>query len=813
MVNIPPLPEIDEPEAVEALGNTIKDAGDKVQAKAEDVKSTWAPISSAYHAPEEGIVHRAMNRPAESAQQIQENAADKCTALHEYAGKLTNFRLEKSRLEGEIAAAEAALALAEALPDEVSEPDPDNPGETRMVHNDEKDAAIAAAEAELERLAGEVQKLINDLETADSELAEKFWDSTNDHLLGDLFFNLFFNPTLLIGILEGVYTWGADLVVTAKDLWGLGQTGARYAWNNRGKIFDAVKGLPEFVKSGGLGRTKEALETAYHKFFTEENTKQLWSQFKTWSRRQASNIAHDPAHAIGYLAPDIALGVVTGGSATAAGVGARTTAGTAVRTGAKQFGKETAESITGAAGRELVEEGAERGAGAVGAVGRNQVADSPHEVARTLKPQPGAGSQIADVAQHTEPNVDRIVSNQADIPKGQTSTANTWVGDGVESTTGPVPEPLNPEGTPELTLREQMDQAWSEAEKPTQRLMPDIEYTNSRRRADLAASYEDLGDPSRAAAVRYLYNADTVRNLHSAVLEDPTVLERIKPGSGELSFSVNNSIAPPPEVHYSDVTEHLVTDGPIEPLLSPVPPSEWSTSVAADSDLIPEATVIDEIGTRTRHGYLKWDHGAEAHIQRSFRNEDGKVLGEADARGLTDRAFSSDDPIRKDGHDGRSFVKKNGQISHTPEEVEAYTKEHGTPPPHDDAGHLLPGNLFPNIGAANFTGQDSSLNRGSNKQFEDVPRDILNHPEDSYVDYRMHAPLEESGRPELYSGEVIGWHKASGQEILRLKQEFVNAPGRQFSRNPNVLNALDQPDVRKRAIDALFDAIVNGRES
>ncbi|MDU6927618.1 MAG: hypothetical protein E6375_03145, partial [Dermabacter sp.] len=399
------------------------------------------------------------------------------------------------------------------------------------------------------------------------------------------------------------------------------------------------------------------------------------------------------------------------------------------------------------------------------------------------------------------------------IPALPSMTDSKVVHNGTETITVYYPDTSKLWNRTELTLQEKSDLFWSEAQKPTNKLMTDLDYTNSRRRADLAAAYDAMGNGQNAASIRYIYGPDAVRDLHSAMLENPHVLENLRLGADKLKFSPNNSIAALPETQYSEVIEHLVTDGPVGPRLGPVPPPEWSASVAADSDLIPEATVIDEIGTRSRHGYLQWDHGAEAHIQRSFRNEDGKVLGEADARGLTDRAFSSDDPIRKDGHNGRSFVEKNGQISHTPEEVEAYTKEHGTRPPHDDAGHLLPGNLFPNIGAANFTGQDSNLNRGSFKQFEDVPRDILNHPEDSYVDYRMHAPLEESGRPELYSGEVIGGHKASGQEILRLKQEFVNAPGRQFSRNPNVLNALDQPDVRKRAIDALFDAIVNDGKS
>lgn len=802
MISVADLPDIDSPESIRRLGSDIKWIGSRAADLMGSATEIWSGLRNTYSAPEATKLHAAMRQPNEIASELQRSTSEAKKNLDEYADKISDFEKRKESLKRDIESALADLSYAESLPETVTETDAD--GETHEEPNTERDALIAAAEQKLSELAAEVEKLRGDLKDADSDLASRFLSAAQGDLSFATALLALATPEAKEAFARGILDWLKDTIGLAGSLVGpygaFGPAGIALglgmkAWQNRDRLFSAVRSLNSYLAA-----------SPDQKSYMNE---QLLGRALTWGRSKYVDFLYDPGHSLGYLAPDVLLSVATGGSggaARAAGAGAaKNMAEAGVRAGTRNVAESASSAAARAAGKPAARSGA-------GASGRTALKDADDVVPGTT-PHPSGGSRGTNSTSTVSPSTGAEVQNSVSVPAEPPVAGANGVHTGAETVTAYDPPTPKPGNNPTLTLREQMDQAWREAEEPTQRLMTDIEYTNSRRRADLAASYEDLGDPSRAAAVRYLYNADTVRNLHSAVLEDPTVLERIKPGSGELSFSVNNSIAPPPEVHYSDVTEHLVTDGPIEPLLSPVPPREWSASVAADSDLIPEATVIDEIGTRTRHGYLKWDHGAEAHIQRSFRNEDGKVLGEADARGLTDRAFSSDDPIRKDGHDGRSFVKKNGQISHTPEEVEAYTKEHGTPPPHDDAGHLLPANLFPNIGAANFTGQDSSLNRGSFKQYEDVPRDILNHPEDSYVDYRMQAPLEESGRPELYSGEVIGGHKASGQEILRLKQEFVNAPGRQFSRNPNVLNALDQPDVRKRAIDALFDAIVNGRES
>lgn len=774
MISVADLPDIDSPETVRQLGADIKWIGSRAADLMGSATEIWSGLRNTYSAPEASKLHAAMRQPNEIASELQRSTSEAKKNLDEYADKLSDFEKRKESLKRDIESALADLSYAESLPETVTETDAD--GETHEVPNTERDALIAAAERKLSELAAEVEKLRGDLKDADSDLASRFLSAAQGDLSFATALLALATPEAKEAFARGVLDWIKDTIDLANTLVGpygaFGPAGIALglgmkAWQNKDRLFSAVRSLNSYLVGSPEDR----------KYMNE----QLLGRALTWGRSKYVDFLYDPGHSLGYLAPDVLLSVATGGSggaARAAGAGAaKNMAEAGVRAGTR----DVAESASSAAARAAGKPAARSGAGASG----KPVLKDANEIVPETTPHPSGGSRGTNSTSTVSPGTDVEVQNQAS----------------------------KPENKPELTFKDRLNQSWREAEKPTETLMTDLEYTNSRRRADLAAAYDALGNSQNAASIRYIYDPDSVRDLHSAMLENPNVLENLRLGTDKPKFSANNSIAPPPEVHYFDVTEHLVTDGPIEPPLSPVPPREWSASVAADSDLIPEATVIDEIGTRSRHGYLQWDHGAEAHIQRSFRNEDGKVLGEADARGLTDRAFSSDDPIRKDGHDGRSFVEKNGQISHTPEEVEAYTKQHGTRPPHDDAGHLLPANLFPNIGAANFTGQDSNLNRGSFKQFEDVPRDILNHPEDSYVDYRMHAPLEESGRPELYNGEVIGGHKASGQEILRLKQEFVNAPGRQFSRNPNVSNALDQPDVRKRAIDALFDAIVNDGKS
>ena len=802
MISVADLPDIDSPETVRQLGADIKWIGSRAADLMGSATEVWSGLRNTYSAPEASKLHAAMRQPNEIASELQRSTSEAKKNLDEYADKLSDFEKRKESLKRDIESALADLSYAESLPETVTETDAD--GETHEEPNTERDALIAAAERKLSELAAEVEKLRGDLKDADSDLASRFLSAAQGDLNFATALMALANPEAREAFARGMLDWLKDTIGLASSLvgpfGGFGPAGIALGlgmkvWQNRDRLFSAGRSLNSYLAA-----------SPDQKSYMNE---QLLGRALTWGRSKYVDFLYDPGHSLGYLAPDVLLSVATGGSggaARAAGAGAaRNMAEAGVRAGTR----DVAESASSAAARAAGKPAARSGAGASG----KPVLKDVDDLAPGTTPHPNGGSRGTNSTSTVSPGTDVEVQNQTSIPALPTAAGPNGVHTGAVTMNVYYP-PMQPELFDRtLTLQENMDRAWREAEKPTQRLMTDIEYTNSRRRADLAASYEDLGDHKSAGTIRYTHPPDAVRNLHSAWLEDPTVLERTKPGSDELSHSVNNSIAPPPETHYSDVTQHLVTDGPIEPLLGQVPPREWSTSVAADSDLIPKATVIDEIGTRTRHGYLKWDHGAEAHIQRSFHNEDGKVLGQIDARGRTNHAFSSDDPIRKDGDAGRNYVEKNGQISHTPEEVEAYTKEHGTPPPHDEAGHVLPANLFPNIGAHNFTAQDSNLNRGSFKQFEDVPRDILNHPEDSYVDYRMHAPLEESGRPELYSGEAIGGHKASGQEILRLKQEFVNAPGRQFSRNPNALNALDQPDVRKRAIDALFDAIVNGRKS
>ncbi|QEU10945.1 hypothetical protein [Dermabacter vaginalis] len=802
MISVADLPDIDSPETVRQLGADIKWIGSRSADLMGSATEIWSGLRNTYSAPEASKLHAAMRQPDEIASELQKSTSEAQKNLDDYADKLHDFEKRKESLKGEILAALADLSYAQSLPETVTKTDAD--GETHEEPNAEREAKIAEAEQELDRLAREVERLRDDLKAADSDLASRFFSAAQGNLNFATVLLALASPEAREAFARGVVDWTKDLLgliqIFNGPFSGLGLPGIALnvglnAWKNQDQILDANRSLQDYLSAS----------PEKQKYMREQQLRNAMA----WGRSKYIDFLYDPGHSLGYLAPDVLLSAVTGGSSGAARAAGSGTAKNLAEAGARAGTRDAAEAASSAAARAAGKPAARSGAGASGRTALKDVDD----LVPGTTPHPNGGSRGTNSTSTVSPAIDVEVQNAASTPAEPPVAGANGVHTGAETVTAYDPPTPKPGNNPTLTLREQMDQAWRETEKPTQRLMTDLEYTNTRRRADLAARYEALGDPSTAAAVRYLYDADTFRNLHLAVLEDPTVLERVKPGSDGLSLSVNNSIAPPPETHYSDVTQYLVTDGPIEPLHGPVPPPEWSTSVAADSDLIPGASVIDEIGTRTRHGYLQWNHTVDAHIQRSFHNEDGKVLGQLDANGRANHAYSSDDPIRKDGDAGRNYVEKNGQISHTEEEVEAYTKEHGTTPPHDEAGHALPANLFPNIGAHNFTAQNSNLNRGSFKQFEDIARDILNHPEDTHVDYRMRAQLDESGRPEVYTGEITGRHNASGQEILRIKQEFVNAKGRQFSRNPKVLNALDQPDVRKRAIDALIDAIVNDEKS
>lgn len=362
------LPEIDE-------AGPVRELGDEIDATAQDafdiiagVSEIWFKLTDTYEAPEAPKIHAGMRDPLEMVQDNKKIAYDIKQALHDYAAKLDDFQKRKRQLEAEIAAAEADLAFAEAMPETKTETDSE--GNEREVPNDERERAIADAEAELDRLAGEVQQLCDDVKEADEELA---WRIDNfgaeppeppQEGPEDGAENRSSNG--FIRFLQGAKDSLVDTGKALRDLGIMAYNGAKSAWKNRQKIFDAVKGIDDFVKNGGLGRMKDASMRAMQNFDAKDAASAAWRNTKNFATNEWREFKDDPAYYVGYLAPDLIGTVASGGTAGAAKVGvtvaAKSTAKAAaaggmkaaLKTGAKEGGQAFAVQRAKAATRQSV---------------------------------------------------------------------------------------------------------------------------------------------------------------------------------------------------------------------------------------------------------------------------------------------------------------------------------------------------------------------------------------------------------------------------------------------------------------------------
>lgn len=790
MISVADLPDIDSPETVRQLGADIKWIGSRAADLMGSATEIWSGLRNTYSAPEASKLHAAMRQPNEIASELQRSTSEAKKNLDEYADKLSDFEKRKESLKRDIESALADLSYAESLPETVTETDAD--GETHEVPNTERDALIAAAERKLSELAAEVEKLRGDLKDADSDLASRFLSAAQGDLSFATALLALATPEAKEAFARGVLDWIKDTIDLANTLVGpygaFGPAGIALglgmkAWQNKDRLFSAVRSLNSYLVGSPEDR----------KYMNE----QLLGRALTWGRSKYVDFLYDPGHSLGYLAPDVLLSVATGGSggaARAAGAGAaKNMAEAGVRAGTR----DVAESASSAAARAAGKPAARSGAGASG----KPVLKDANEIVPETTPHPSGGSRGTNSTSTVSPSTGVEVQNSASIPAEPPVAGANGVHPGTETIAAYDPPTLKPGNNPTPTLREQMDQAWREAEKPTQRLMTDIEYTNSRRRADLAASYEDLGDPSRAAAVRYLYNADTVRNLHSAVLEDPTFLKDFKLGIDDISFSPNNSIAPNVESRFTEVVDHYATDAPLGRQQGPVLPPDWKVDRPKGHVPTPDAIVIDSISTRTRHARLQWEHYADADLNRSFHVEDGKVLGNKNDSGNFSDVFKDGD-YRKDGKAARASID---EVVGNARDSVGDTKF--------DAGHSMPGPLAPNIGPENFTPQNPNLNRGSLNQFEKFVQSFVESPQGGHVRYESAAHLDEFGIPTDYDVHVLAKANATGETIVDFAKSFENTAGRQFSLNPETLGATDQPDLRPSNIAELFDAATGGKDN
>ena len=98
MINTKDLVELDEPAAVRQTGSDLKTALDKVNTRADDVKSTWSGLAAHYKAPEQGEVLTAMNVPVTASENAASNGSTVKSALYTYASALVTLRSQKSQL-------------------------------------------------------------------------------------------------------------------------------------------------------------------------------------------------------------------------------------------------------------------------------------------------------------------------------------------------------------------------------------------------------------------------------------------------------------------------------------------------------------------------------------------------------------------------------------------------------------------------------------------------------------------------------------------------------------------------------------------
>lgn len=789
MISVADLPDIDSPETIRQLGADIKWIGSRAADLMGSATEIWSGLRNTYSAPEASKLHAAMRQPNEIASELQRSTSEAKKNLDEYADKLSDFEKRKESLKRDIESALADLSYAESLPETVTETDAD--GETHEEPNTERDALIAAAERKLSELAAEVEKLRGDLKDADSDLASRFFSAAQGDLNFATALLALANPEAREAFAQGVLDWLKDTIGLANSLvgpfGGFGPAGialglSMKAWQNRDRLFSAGRSLNSYLAA-----------SPDQKSYMNE---QLLGRALAWGRSKYVDFLYDPGHSLGYLAPDVLLSVATGGSggaARAAGAGAaKNMAEAGVRAGTR----DVAESASSAAARAAGKPAARNGAGASG----KPVLKDADDILPGTTPQPSGGNPSTSPTSNVSPSTGVEVQNQASIPVAPPVAGSNGVHTGTETITVNPPT-LKPEINPKPTLKEQLDQAWREAEKPTHRILTDVAYTNSRRRADISAAYEALSDPASAAAIRYIYGADYVRDLHSAVLENPTLLKDFKLGIDDIPFSPNNSIAPDVKSRFTEVVDHYATDAPLGRQQGPVPPPDWKLDRPKGHVPTPDASVIDSISTRTRHARLQWEHYADADLNRSFHVEDGKVLGNKNDSGNFSDVFKDGD-YRKDGKAARASI----------DEVVGNAKD-SVGDTKFDAGHSLPGPLAPNIGPENFTPQNPNLNRGSLNQFEKFVQSFVESPQGGHVRYESAAHLDEFGIPTDYDVHVLAKANATGETIVDFAKSFENTAGRQFSLNPETLGAADQPDLRPSNIAELFDAGTGGKDN
>lgn len=680
------LPEIDE-------AGPVRELGDEIDATAQDafdiiagVSEIWFKLTDTYEAPEAPKIHAGMRDPLEMVQDNKKIAYDIKQALHDYAAKLDDFQKRKRQLEAEIAAAEADLAFAEAMPETKTETDSE--GNEREVPNDERERAIADAEAELDRLAGEVQQLCDDVKEADEELA---WRIDNfgaeppeppQEGPEDGAENRSSNG--FIRFLQGAKDSLVDTGKALRDLGIMAYNGAKSAWKNRQKIFDAVKGIDDFVKNGGLGRMKDASMRAMQNFDAKDAASAAWRNTKNFATNEWREFKDDPAYYVGYLAPDLIGTVASGGTAGAAKVGvtvaAKSTAKAAaaggmkaaLKTGAKEGGQAFAVQRAKAATRQSVTARVVASTKSATAGGYNKVASAVGLSPITRSAATSVSGRAGDVMSVGTREAREHASGTVKTGAGQ---ARHGVSDVAETATKRVDE------APAKASRASADSAAGAAERSTASKSADAGETTSRpqnprpdesqpepKRSNTGARNTSIDDIAEETAQ---HSDDASKRAASHANTTDTASGAGSNSRAGAATLLDETDEVPPKRGKTDIDEHVDLEDAEKPVRRTEESDASATAVKDAPEGTPHARPSDD-------GFSTIKHADNADATRaavaSEKTGAGEALDSADDIAKT----TKDDIADVDGVDAKKADKPDASAPAAKETAEASADHTGS---------------------------------------------------------------------------------------------------------------------------------------
>ena len=344
MVSKSDLPELDDPGTVSQLGAKFTAIGMLNKSIIDEAKYGWTDIATSYEAPESGKVERAFHTPSEAADELERRTKKVGDALDSYSNTLSDLHTEKAQIEADIDAANAKYAEAQAMPETVEEPDPDNPGETIEKDNEERKQALAEANKMIAAAEAAVQAFKFKVQQEDRALANSIAAETINPNTGEAAWSNFAGGSFFKGLFDAIIGMPRIIVGTVRlnvsDVWNhrhdlkdffFGPDGARHRqfWLQMGTLL-APPGMggalgaigttgaaaPAIAKGAQDGSLKQGAFTAVK--WVDENMKDAvlgpaapsaYIHGEAWLRKWGTETAHDPAYTIGGLAPT----VVTGG--------------------------------------------------------------------------------------------------------------------------------------------------------------------------------------------------------------------------------------------------------------------------------------------------------------------------------------------------------------------------------------------------------------------------------------------------------------------------------------------------------------------